>query len=415
MAGFGTPKYGNKMRPIPKELLGKEGGSITFRILPPILTCLETGEWAVSHTQHFGYDTPNPSDPSKRIYHVFYCVEVIRWENGERVTVQFCPECEKIKSNYNDWVARKAQMEQLGKSAEEIAETLRPLSEWLKRHNRDFKWYINIKDASGGYSTRKVAGKYIKKPIDAIVKKFREKQTPWDPIAAHQGLWFTATKVGQKLSSEWTLEVQTEDRVIDGETLSKPKSAPLTEQDANEAEKLCCDLHDVGIRQLSYDKVKTLVDSGGDAQVIKALFGAAERESRPSVDVPSTTANSGRVTSNFTGQPGETTKPAGKVSPVEGYPKTVEPEPNAGFKEKQTASAAPADQGEDVDVAKAMKALVDAQARAKARATATPAPTTTTTTTAAVAPAASQAPKTASSGPGPDDDDDESFMAQFRT
>src|SRR4051812_913148 len=108
---FGTPKHGGNGRPIPKALLGKDGGSIQYRVLPPILSCVETGEWAVGHAQHFGYDTPNPQDPSKRIFHPFYCVEIVRWESGEKVVVQRCPECDDIKQRFAEWQARKAEME----------------------------------------------------------------------------------------------------------------------------------------------------------------------------------------------------------------------------------------------------------------------------------------------------------------
>jgi hypothetical protein len=385
---FGTPKHGGNGRPIPKALLGKDGGSIQYRVLPPILSCVETGEWAVGHAQHFGYDTPNPQDPSKRIFHPFYCVEIVRWESGEKVVVQRCPECDDIKQRLAEWQARKAEMEKAKVPEDQIRKTLEHLTNWLKRHNRDFSWYFNIKDTQGNYSTRKGSGKYVKKPIDAIVKANREKSPPYDPIAAHQGLWFISTKIGKQLAADWTLSVATEDRVIEGETFSKPKAAPLTEQDAAEAEKQCCDLHDVGIRRLSYDKVKLLVESSGDESVIKAIFGSSEKNERAAV------------------APALDEKPKSTPAPAAVGPaatKSVEKKP-------AVAAAAPVGAAsEDDEVAKAMKALQEAQARSQAKKAAVA--VSASTPAASVAPAPSPAPAPDQSSDEPDETE---FLEQFR-
>jgi hypothetical protein len=72
--GFGKPKYGGGGN-FAKTLRLKEGAATVVRILPPMKSLAETGEWAVYMGTHFGYKGVNPKDRSKPLYKTFKCIE----------------------------------------------------------------------------------------------------------------------------------------------------------------------------------------------------------------------------------------------------------------------------------------------------------------------------------------------------
>jgi hypothetical protein len=281
--GFGTPSSGNgNFKPLPKSF-PKEGQFITVRILPPILSCQDSGEWNVPHAQHFGYTTPRTDDPSKKRYHTFYCIEQSEWRDGNRVVTTPCPECNAIKQKQAEYTLRASELESKGIPKDQVKKTLEPLGNWLYSHNRDFKYYVNVKDISGAYYTLKLPGK-VKKSIDQLRKELMEANTPCDIIAAHQGYWLRLGIVsGRGAQAVYKVEVLKEDVSVGGETYQKNKAAPLTEADAEAAETQCLDLKKVGIRKLPMDKIKLLVESCGEAGTVAAIFRSSEREVSPDV------------------------------------------------------------------------------------------------------------------------------------
>jgi hypothetical protein len=365
MATFGTPKYGSSKGTYPRSLDCKDGKVVTVRILPPLGKCAPTGEWFVSHAQHYGYAVKG----GERItYCNFYCLEKSMWKNDVRVITQRCPECDEIAKRKAKHDADKAIAVGQGLTQTEIREKFEKAAEWVKAHNRAFQFYVNVKDSSGEFYTLKLPVT-VKKAIEAICEKYRNRKPSYDAIDADGGLWFAISASGKGLQREYHVEEVKEGVEIDGQTLERPKKAPLTEADGLQALASCCYLHEVGIRTLSPEKIQALVDSHGDSDTISDIWGLSDREP---VETESSEPPPPPVKAAPPPQPVKPPPVKEPPAPV----KTVEPEP---FDEED-------------DVAKAMKALAEAQAKKKAK----------------QAPVAKPAPKSETT-----EDEEADFMKQF--
>lgn len=285
------PKYTE----VRKTIKGLEEGSNVVRILPPLHSCAKPGKnegkWFFQHRQHFGYDTPRAEDPTLKDYNTFYCVEEYNFR--EKHIERACPECEKNKEVKREYESKKAVLKEAGKTPEQIQAALGKVAEYMKRHNLDNKYYINVKNKDGTFSTRKIpwtAYKKVRAQIDELLKPTNPRRAPVDPIAPDQGVWFDIIRTGKSFNEvDYDVKVVTEPRevVIDGETkeVEVLVKAPLTEEEYERAEGSCYDISDVGIRRLPYDKVVALVASHGSPEEIRAIFGSSERREVEPVEV----------------------------------------------------------------------------------------------------------------------------------
>jgi hypothetical protein len=273
--GFGAPKHSTDRKTFPE---GPKEGSTEFRILPPILVQRESGKYVQEHTCHYGYGTKLEGSDKERP-NPFYCVEQGKWVSGKFVVTQECPECQAIKLVKNQKDRIEAQLKSEGASKDAIEEATKSLSPWLRKHNRDFKQYVNVKDAAGRFLTMKLPQKDVWKVIKKHIEEFKARKIPYDAIAASQGLWFRVNRSGKGIKTEYSVEVVTEDVIVAGQVVpgaSKPKSGPLTAEDAKKASESCMDIGDVGIRRLSIEQVQRLVASKGDQAVIAAIFQSSD-------------------------------------------------------------------------------------------------------------------------------------------
>lgn len=273
--GFGTPKHNSDRKSFPE---GPKEGVSEIRILPPILAQRESGKYVQDHTCHYGYGTKIQGSDKERP-NPFYCVEVGKWVSGKFVVTQECPECQAIKLVKTQKERIEAQMKQAGNSDEVIAEAVKSLTAWLKKHNRDFKQYVNVKTADSRYLTMKLPQKDVWKKIKAFIDEYKQNSVPIDAIAAQQGLWFRISRSGKGFKTDYGVEVAREEVLVNGQVIpgaSKPKQGPLTMEDAKKAAESCMDIGDVGIRRLSIEQVQRLVASKGDQNVVQAIFEASD-------------------------------------------------------------------------------------------------------------------------------------------
>jgi hypothetical protein len=336
--GFGTPKHTSDRKTFPE---GPKEGSTEIRILPPILNQRESGKYVQDHTCHYGYGTKLQNSDKERP-NPFYCVEQGKWVAGKFVTTQECPECQAIKLVKSQKERIEAQMKSEGKTDAEVAETTKSLVAWLKKHNRDFKQYVNVKDAAGRFFTMKLPQKDVWKPIKKHVEEFKARRIPIDAIAAAQGLWFRINRSGKGFKTEYSVEVVTEDVIMNGQVVegaSKPKFGPLTAEDAKKASEACMDIGDVGIRRLSIEQVQRLVASKGDQSIVQAIFEGSDPSSQAhgSVDVEESPEDIA-------------------AGPVAAPAPTPAPAPVAAVAPVVTAPAAPTTQEDAVAAARALLA-----------------------------------------------------------
>lgn len=358
--GFGNPNNGNgngNFKPFPKNFPKAGEPYLTVRILPPIHSCENTGDWFVGHTQHWGYSVPRANDPSKKVIMSFRCIEETAWRDGSRVVTKVCPECAEIALKRAEFNAAEARLKQEGRGKEEIKKTLEPLQNWLFSHNKDFKFYMNVKFLDGSYGTLRVPSK-VKKMIDSIRNDLRNGPNKYDIVAADQGYWLVLGVIeGRGAQTVYKCEVMTENVVINGDTYQKPKKAPLTPEDAEKAEAVCYDLRHIGIRRLAADKIQMLVESHGEINTVKAIFGSSERLEKSEATSDDEGGEEEIIASNPFATPAPTPAPQKAAPAPVAAPKPV-PEPVVEDDEVAAAERLLA-------AAKAAKAAKTAKAAAK--------------------------------------------------
>jgi hypothetical protein len=274
MASFGTPKHGSgKMKANPEKFAV---GKTIVRILPPMGTCVDTGEWAVGHAQHFGFSTPRDGDPSKLDYNTFACIREESYIDGEFVTTKSCPICDFTEQKNLEIEEILSKYKASGESEAEIKKLMAPYLSWKKRHNREFSYYINCKEVGGNYKTRKI-GYRLKKAISALVREVKDNRGI-DIIDANDGLWLVVTRVGEGIGTEYKVDLHREQISKDGDVYDVVKKGPLDPEECDLAMKECYDLHDVGIRSISIEKMKILAESNDDPDIIKRVFRSSDKK-----------------------------------------------------------------------------------------------------------------------------------------
>lgn len=287
---WGNPVHQDERKSFPE---GPKKGENQHRILPPMLSQKESGKYNVSHTCHYGYGLKREGS-DKEFPNPFYCVEEGTWVNGKFVVTQECPECKLIAfvKGQRDTIA--TQMKNEGKSKDDIFKATEAHEKWLKKHNRDFKQYVNVMDAAGRFFTAKYPSKEVWKKVKTLIEQYKSARIPIDAVAANQGLWFRIVRTGEFRQTEYTVEVVMEDVVVNGQVVpgaQQPKKAPLTAEHYKKAKASCMDLADVGIKRLSIADVARLVKSKGDPQVVAAIFASSQKVT-PAASTPVTAEES---------------------------------------------------------------------------------------------------------------------------
>jgi len=258
------------------------------RLLPPLHSCSvpgpNAGRWAILHKQHFGYDTVSAS--GDRNWNTFYCVE--QFDFKTKTITDPCPECENIKSKKALMEATKKELGFAGKTKEEILRVVEPLDNWLRKHNLDAKWYINVKTVEGDYVTLKIGTK-LKKKLDTLIKELREPtragQRPIDVFDPVDGIWLEFSRTGKGFDSEYDVRPSMESKTVqvDGQdtVVQIVRRAPLADNEKEAAEATTYDLADVGIRRITKPQVAQLVQVDGNPDAVEAIFKAGQAAEKP--------------------------------------------------------------------------------------------------------------------------------------
>lgn len=287
-AGFGKPKYGGGNFSKNFKLQSSKDGSgvsATYRILPPMKSCAETGEWAVYVSTHFGYKGVNQKDPSKPQHRTFGCVEDRDFQT--KMIRQDCPECDLIAQRKAEKEALEAKAKAEGHTDDEIKEIVKPLSDWLFEHSCDRKWKMNVKSADGQFGTLALSHK-TKKKLEAEILRLQT-EDGIDALDLEQGVRFVFTRTGKGITVDDTVTVEYESIKENGRVVRVVKLAPLTEAEAAQALKECEDLKK-SVRVLTYDQIKMLTQCSGEPEDVDAILAlGAKREASPQ---PRTTSSS---------------------------------------------------------------------------------------------------------------------------
>jgi hypothetical protein len=259
---IGAPNYGGGKR---NNFKIKDGSNI-YRILPPCGSLAEAGKWTVYEAIHWGYKGTNNR------FRNFRCP---LQKGKDKMVVKPCAECDKIaeqKATYDRLFKELTEGKGMGKEA--AKEKLKYLGDWTQSHNRDAKWYMNVMNPQGEIGRLPIPHKMyeaLKLAIAEVIKK------QIDPIAIDQGVYFDFQRSGTFSQTTHAVRIVTESFTPPGttDTYERIKKAPLTQEQLKRMETEAYDLGDM-FRSLTSDQVAMLVKSGGEADVVDAVFASPE-------------------------------------------------------------------------------------------------------------------------------------------
>jgi len=292
---FAKPKYGSDFTyikeykvPQPDLKKGENTSVLEFRIIPPIKSFEQAGKWAVYDALHYGYCGTHPRDNSKKVVRPFVCPE--QKDYNTKLITHVCKECNQIRLRKETLAAAIAKAEQLKKTPEEIRKLVSPLADWVKFHNRDAKWKINIKLPTNEFGVLKLSHT-TKKLLDVEINAVMTNRHI-DPIDGDQGVWFRITRVAtgdrpNDVRDSVSIVMVQKNVQVDGQmmTVEVLKDAKLTEADFEQAMQKCADLPTYSPR-ISDDQIDMLVKSSGDPEEVDKIWGISHstEESQEFVD-----------------------------------------------------------------------------------------------------------------------------------
>lgn len=279
--GFGKVKGngGGGGKNFPKRQKLKMGSNI-FRVIPPIKSLSDPGIWHKFYKQHFGYVIPGTPKKGAEEFFIPVPWECLEERNASDMIVVACPECKLVAKKKEELDSREIESAKMKGDAQEIF--LRAHKQWLKSHNLDKKYYINVKMANGEFG-------YLALPWTAwkALKDRKEKVEAAEGISAieaDQGVWFEITRSGEVLDTTYTCDVVMESVDYQGKKLQCVKPAPLSKADFEGAMKDCADLATEVVRRVTMEQATALVslegEQGADPEAVAHLLNIGTRRGK---------------------------------------------------------------------------------------------------------------------------------------
>lgn len=254
----------------PDTRKGQDKTELILRLLPPMKTYAESGAWKFFYGQHFGIEGNNTRDPSKGRPRPFLCIQ--RKNKAKEVIVP-CAKCEqmdkvrvRIDARENELAKEHGIEDKKSKEFGDLKradQKLKPLYDWMKRHNVDKKFHINAMNEAGECGVLTLSYTVVLEKLEPLLKELRDKYRvdAFDPAG---GVWLRFTRTGQAPRVNDSVEVFNEE-LADG--AFRRKVAPMTADQIKKALKVCPDLSNVNqeiVRVLTAEAIQALVALKGD-------------------------------------------------------------------------------------------------------------------------------------------------------
>lgn len=388
---FDGPSYFKLKTPDAKK--GETMTELVVRLLPSMKSYRDYGEWKFFYGQHYGYYGTNPRNPDKPRPRPFGCIQ--KKNSKTKEITEHCPKCDQIAAQRKKYDEREAALlaqnpgvdpEVNKKEWRKIKEEdgkLKALADWLKKHNCDKKFWMNVMSKDGKFGVLQLSYKTTQDVLMPFLKKLRdeEKMDAFDPANA-PFLKFTRTGQNPSVVDAVSLYQEKVEVEVGGKIkkLDETVMSSLSDEEIERALKQCPDLKKEAVQFLSREKIQQLVDCSGEPAEVDAIWG----------DPPAAKKADPEDAQSLDEQPANE-KPANE-KPAQA-PKT---------EEKAAAPAEPEQPAEDDEEAQALAALEAARAKKAAAKQAK--------TAQAAKPAA--APKK-DAGMGPKIDSPETFIDDF--
>jgi hypothetical protein len=278
---FSKPKYGQKGGH--SNFSVEEDKANVYRILPPMKSGTEDGRWAIYLAQHFGYKGVDKSDPNKEKARPFACPK--KEDYKTKMVLVDCDECIRVAEQRDILEQKEHALKEEGRTDEEIGQILAVLKGWVKNHNQDRKWYINVMSLDGKFGVLRIAHKH-KLALDAAIKLVQENHGI-DPLDIDAGVWFDFRRSGRGPTTNHTVTPVTETVNVNGRNLMAIKGAALTDAQLEQAFKECPDLKVENLmRVVSPEQVRLLVKGSGDPEEVDKVFGLSQNADREKSPTP---------------------------------------------------------------------------------------------------------------------------------
>lgn len=271
-AGYGKAKFGGSGW---KRFKLKEGDSNTYRIMPAMKSLASTGKWFQFFAVHYGYNGVSRTDPTKTEARPFLCIEEKNWNT--KMVSRECPECVLRAEQEENLKQIAAQARVDGKQGEELEILLEPTKSWLKAHNLDKNYYMNVMNTAQEFGVLQIRSK-AKKALDRQIKNLAKAGIP-DCTDFEKGVWFDFIREGQGLETDYDCKVAMETINENGRFGQYYKLAPLTEELALLGLQECPDLTEVP-RIISEEQIKMLIASDGDPAAVDAILAISQLRNR---------------------------------------------------------------------------------------------------------------------------------------
>lgn len=261
-----------------------------FRILPAMKDQRRTGKIAGFHRVHYGYYVANPrfpGDPTKALSKSFVCIEESDYQT-KMISVP-CAECNLIKAKKEEYADTEASfdvqakdrikamqtagakqtdlMAAVGKIAKEKEALLAPLKEWLRVHNLEKKWHVNVKNTEANSFGDIHISNRLWVEIRTMLKDL---ETQWrcSPLSPDKGVLVDIVRTGNGSGVTPGSTAQDKPHFVtefidpaNPAAGSKIKLAPLTADDAERVKTGCRDVFDPSpALVLSADVIKMLTN-----------------------------------------------------------------------------------------------------------------------------------------------------------
>lgn len=264
----------------PNPAKGEDKVEFVCRLLPPMKSLANNPHgWYRFHKIHWGYAGINSK--GNKVQRPFECVEEKDFKT--KMIKRHCAECDLVRERKDQLVVRKSTLESRGVSPEAIQEELGPLNQWVKSHNRDDKYYINIMTLNGEFGHLLVNGKLFSK-LKMELEQLSVKRSI-NALNLETGIWFKFSAIGYGLVAQFDVEPYKEVTMHPelGE-VEIIKRAPMTKEQAKSAVSICMDLTQV-TRIVSSSQIEMLTNSSGDPEEVDRILGLGQRiEETPVVD-----------------------------------------------------------------------------------------------------------------------------------
>lgn len=269
-----------------KELRPKENETISFRLIPPVKSGVETGRYAEWIALHRGFQGVNRTSPDKPSYRSFVCIQDRDFRTKE-ILVR-CPMCDLIAQREADLEQLDSQLkaEGVAKGSDTWKERRKPLTQWIKDFYVDRKFYLNAMErdsrelvllALTGTTFRKLREEVLKPVADGGV----------DPFDPDGGVWLKISRTGNFQNTVDRIEVVKERvQLPDGSIAEKNVPAPMTPEEQRKALEECKDLPTHGFR-ISSEQISKLTTCSGDPEEVDRILGII-REGSPSPSATTT-------------------------------------------------------------------------------------------------------------------------------